>query len=143
MTPDDECRHLAHGPGAEDPPGTLDVIEVECEGGAERALARVREAMAPVLEHQEGPWPSLDDWKALLPGWFVEACVDDRQVRDCVLDRWSLRAWLHWLRPDQRQWRWWDAEVVDGTHLRVRLLPLSDPYLKGSVNWLLTVAGSA
>lgn len=143
MTPDDERRHLAHGPGAEDPPGTLDVVEVECERGAERALARVREAMAPVLDHQEGAWPSLDDWKALLPGWFVDACVDDRQVRDCVLDRWSLRAWLHWLQPDQRQWRWWDAEVLDGTHLRVRLLPLSDPYLKGSVSWLLEVAGSA
>lgn len=143
MTPDDERRHLAHGPGAEDPPGALDVIEVRCEGGAERALRRVREAMAPVLDHQEGAWPPLDDWKALLPGWFVDACVDDRQVRDCVLDRWSLRAWLHWLQPDQRQWRWWDAEVVDGTHLRVRLLPLSDPYLKGSVNWLLEVAGSA
>lgn len=141
MTPADERRHLAEGAGGEVPPGALDVIEVEAAGGAARALDRVREALTPVLEHQEGAWPSLDEWKALLPAWFVEACVDDRQVRDCVLDRWSLRAWLHWLQPDQRQWRWWDAEVLDGTHLRVRLAPLSDPYLKGSVNWLLAVAG--
>ena len=143
MTPADERRHLAEGAGAEAAPGALDVIEVETEGGASRALERVREALTPVFEHQEGPWPSLDEWKALLPAWFVEACVDDRQVRDCVLDRWSLRAWLHWLQPDQRQWRWWDAEVIDQTHLRVRLLPLSDPYLKGSVNWLLAVAGGS
>ncbi len=143
MTPADERRHLAEGAGAEVPPGALDVIEVEAEGGAGRALGRVREALAPVLDHQEGAWPSLDEWKTLLPAWFVAACVDDRQVRDCVLDRWSLRAWLHWLQPDQRQWRWWGAEVVDETHLRVRLLPLSDPYLKGSVNWLLAVAGAS
>lgn len=144
MTLDEERRHLIDGASAGEPSGqALDVIEVECEGGAERALARVREALLPVLEHQEGTWPSIDVWKALLPGWFVDACVDDRQVRDCVLDRWSLRAWLHWLQPGERQWRWWDAEVVDQTHLRVRLLPLTDPYLKGSVSWLLSVAGSA
>lgn len=141
MTPEEERRHLAGAAGAAAPPARLDTIEVECEGGAARALERVREALMPVLEHQEGPWPSLDDWKTLLPAWFVEACVDDRQVRDCVLDRWSLRAWLHWLQPDQRQWRWWDAEVAGDTHLRVRLVPLADPYLKGSVDWLLAVAG--
>jgi hypothetical protein len=141
VTLEEERRHLAEGASAEAAAGTLDLIEVECEGGADRALARIREALVPVLDHQEGGWPSVDEWKALLPGWFVDACVDDRQVQDCVLDRWSLRAWLHWLQPDQRQWRWWDAEVVDATHLRVRLLPLADPYLKGSVNWLLAVAG--
>lgn len=142
MTLEEERRHLAEGarPG-EAPAGDLDVIEADCEGGAERALARVREALVVVLDHQEGAWPSLDEWKTLLPGWFVEACVDDREVRDCVLDRWSLRAWLHWLQPEQRQWRWWDAEAIDEHRLRVRLLPLADPYLKGSVNWLLTVAG--
>lgn len=141
MTLEEERRHLTGEGASEVPPETLDVIEVECEGGSGRALTRVREVLTPVLDHQEGAWPSVDEWKTLLPRWFVDACVDDRQVRDCVLDRWSLRAWLHWLQPDQRQWRWWDSEVVDATHLRVRLLPLADPYLKGSVNWLLTVAG--
>ena len=141
VTLEEERRHLVEGAGTDASPATLDVIEVQCEGGAERALGRVREALAPVLDHQQGPWPAVDEWKTLLPGWFVEACVDDRQVRDCVLDRWSLRAWLHWLQPAERQWRWWDAEVVDASHLRVRLLPLADPYLKGSVTWLLAVAG--
>ena len=142
MTLEEERRRLAGGADAEAPPAELDVIEVECEVGAALAQERVREALTPVLEHQEGAWPSLDEWKTLLPSWFVEACVDDRQVRDCVLDKWSLRAWLHWLQPDQRQWRWWDAEAVDETRLRVRLLPLADPYLKGSVNWLLAVAAA-
>lgn len=140
LEPEEERRHLAEGAGAGPAPGPLDVIDVEAAGGAARTLERVREALAPVLDHQVGPWPPVDEWKALLPAWFVESCVDDRQVRDCILDRWSLRAWLHWLQPDQRQWRWWDAEVLDDTHLRVRLLPLADPYLKGSVDWLLTVA---
>ncbi len=141
MTLEEERRRLTQGASPDAASARLDVLEVECEGGAERALGRVREALAPVLDHQEGRWPSLDEWPALLPGWFVDACVDDRQERDCVLDRWSLRAWLHWLQPDQRRWRWWDAEVVDPTHLRVRLLPLTPDYLQGSVNWLLAVAG--
>ncbi|MGH7919365.1 MAG: hypothetical protein ACREQM_05390 [Candidatus Dormibacteraceae bacterium] len=141
MTLEEERRHLAEGAGDEIPPPALDARTVECPGGAVRALGRVRDVLGLVLTHQQGAWPGVDEWKARLPTWFVEACVDDREVQVCVLDRWSLRAWLHWMQPDQRQWRWWDASAADGTHLRVRVLPLAEPYLRGSLDWLLTVAG--
>jgi hypothetical protein len=47
-----------------------------------------------VLERSQGEWPDLAEWKRVLPAWFLAACVDDAEVRDCVIDRWSLRAWI-------------------------------------------------
>jgi hypothetical protein len=93
-----------------------------------------------VLERSQGEWPDLDQWRILLPDWFVAACVEDAEVRDCVVDRWSLRAWIYWFKPELRQWRWWSA-APDGDHLEVTILVLQRPYLRGALEWLLTVAG--
>ena len=79
------------------------VIEAQCPAGGGRALARVREVLEIVLERSQGEWPPLEEWKRVLPGWFVAACVDDAEVRDCVIDRWSLRAWIYWFQPGLRK----------------------------------------
>jgi hypothetical protein len=95
--------------------------------------------LGAVLEHAQGEWPGLDAWRRHLPAWFVAACVDDAEVRDCVLDRWSLRAWIYWFQPERRRWRWWDAGAEEG-RLRVTILVLERPYLRGALEWLLKVA---
>ena len=92
-----------------------------------------------MLERSGGEWPGQDEWRRTLPGWFLAETVDDAEVRDCVVDRWSLRAWLYWFQPGLRKWRWWDAEA-NGSRLRVRLLVLERPYLRGALEWLLKVA---
>jgi hypothetical protein len=93
-----------------------------------------------VLEPSQGEWPDLDRWRSLLPDWFVALCVEDAEVRDCVVDRWSLRAWVYWFKPDLRHWRWWSA-TPEGDELKVTILVLQRPYLRGALEWLLTVAG--
>lgn len=140
MTTEEELDRLRGAGPSGAAPDDLDTLELEVDDPT-AALARVRGVLEVVLGHQDGAWPSLDEWKGLLPGWFVSACVDDREVKDCVLDRWSLRAWLHWLQPDQRRWRWWDADAAGGA-LRIRVLPLERPYLRGSLEWLLRVAAA-
>src|SRR5919197_799872 len=121
MEAERELSHLRAGAAADGLPRDLDELVVSCPEGAEHVLTGVREVLEVVLAHQAGPWPSVDEWKQLLPEWFVSSCVDDRQVRDCVLDKWSLRAWTYWFQPDQRGWRWWDARA-DGDRLHVWLL---------------------
>ncbi len=95
-----------------------------------------------VLAHAEGPWPELEQWKRLLPTWFVAACSDDVAVQSCVLDKWSLRAWIFWFQPGRRQWRWWAGRVEAGDRLLVELLVESRPYLRGAVEWLCKAAGA-
>jgi hypothetical protein len=139
VTPADELRHVRSGAGGELPSGAVDTLEAR--GGA-AALAGAREVLEIVLARaaQGGEWPAVAEWAALLPAWFVAACVDDAQVRDCVLDKWSLRAWTYWFEPGLRKWRWWDARV-DGDLLVVSLVVLQRPYLRGALEWLLKVAG--
>jgi hypothetical protein len=141
MEPERELAHLRAGAGAEVPPGEVDELVVSCPVGAQQVLAGVREVLEVVLAHQARLWPSVADWKQLLPEWFVSSCVDDSQVRDCVLDKWSLRAWTYWFQADQRRWRWWNARA-DGDRLHVWLLVEERPYLRGALEWLLETAGA-
>ena len=137
MTPAEELRHIREGAAGEAPPGELDTLEAP---GDEAALARAREVLEAVAARApDGEWPGVDEWRSLLPAWFVAACVDDAEVRDCVLDRWSLRAWTYWFQPGLRHWRWWDARVEDG-RMVVELLVVQRPYLRGALEWLLKVA---
>ena len=141
VTAADELRNLLEGSGDETPPGELDGLSAGCAAECEAALRRVKEVLQVVLSRSEAEWPDLDEWKRVLPSWFVDSCVDDVQLRDCVIDRWSLRAWLHWFQPGVRKWRWWDAEVRDG-RLEVQVVVLERPYLRGALEWLLKVAAS-
>jgi len=140
VTPAEELRHIREGAGGEAPDGELDTVEAPGDDGV---LARTREVLEAVVGRQpDGEWPSAGEWRSLLPAWFVAACVDDAEVRDCVLDKWSLRAWTYWFQPDHRQWRWWDARVAGG-RVVVDLLVLQRPYLRGALEWLLQVARAA
>ena len=132
---------MREGTGSAAPPADVDSVEA---GGGAAALARAREVLEVVIgrEAAGGDWPAAVEWRSLLPAWFVAACADDAEVRDCVLDKWSLRAWTYWFQPGLRQWRWWDAHVDDG-RLVVTLLVLQRPYLRGALEWLLKVAGDA
>lgn len=122
-------------------PDDLVTVVAECPGGAGEVLAKVREVLAPIVDPPD-PWPAPDGWREILPRWFTDACSDDERVTSCVLDRWSLRAWVWWFQPGHRRWHWWDAEV-EGTRLRIRLLPTgTGSLLLGSIEWLLKVAGA-
>ncbi len=141
MTSAEELRRVREGADGQVPPGETDTLEAP---GDEAMLGRVREVLEIVLARAGGAggWPPVDEWARLLPGWFTAAAVDDAEVRDCVLDRWSLRAWTYWFQPDLRKWRWWNARVVDG-HVLLTLVVLQRPYLRGALEWLLKVAREA
>jgi len=138
VTAAEELNHVREGAAGARPPGEIDTLTVS--GGA-RTLSRVRAVLRVVLGRAigGGEWPGTQEWKALLPEWFTAACVDDAEVRDCVVDKWSLRAWTYWFQPGLRKWRWWDA-TVDDDRLAVSILVLHRPYLRGALEWLLKVA---
>jgi len=143
VTPAEELERLRSDAGAVLPPAGADTDTLEAAGGAP-ALERARQVLEMVLARAAagGEWPSVEEWRLSLPQWFTAACVDDAEVRDCVLDRWSLRAWTYWFRPDLRKWRWWDARA-DDDRLQVTLVVLQRPYLRGALEWLLKVSAAA
>ena len=98
MTPSEELLHLRDGAAGAQPPGEIDTLTAP---GGRRTLERACEVLEPVLRRAAsgGEWPGTTEWAELLPSWFTAACVDDAEVRDCVLDKWSLRAWTYWFHP--------------------------------------------
>ncbi|MGH7862829.1 MAG: hypothetical protein ACRENM_04715 [Candidatus Dormibacteraceae bacterium] len=137
MEPSFELERVRLGSLADLPPEA----EVLAQPAAhpEPTLARIREVMTSVLEHSADEWPGLDRWRELLPRWFVDSCVEDSLVRNCVVDVWSLRAWIYWFQPQLRKWHWWGAATQDG-QVSVAIEIDSKPYRKAALEWLLKVS---
>lgn len=138
-----EIERLERGPAAEErlPADLVTVVATSSAPPPGEVLGRVREVLRAVIAAPE-PWPSADGWRELLPRWFTDACSDDERVTTCVVDKWSLRAWIWWFQPEQRRWLWWDAETR-GDELQIRLAPTgAGSLLLGSLEWLLKVAGA-
>lgn len=100
----------------------------------------MREVLDVVFERR-ATWPSLDEWRELLPAWFVDACSDDVHVTNCVVDRWSLRAWIYWFQPEQRRWELRSIDAA-GERLLIDVEPTGQgSLLLGALEWLVKTAG--
>jgi len=126
-----------------------------CSSNAESVLARCREVMRAVLTQPEVPWPSVEQWRKVLPRWFVEAGGEEspgnmraptttmRQMTFEELEKmpWPAAAWVNTFE-DGRSWYWWDAEVVSPNHLRIKLAVEGHPWSEGPIRWLLIASGA-
>jgi hypothetical protein len=141
--------------GAEDTakPGGIGTVRfvVKCPGNAIDVLERAKKVLEKVLRARTDPWPSLDEWRRLLPSWFVERCApeisqeeQEQRLRLPIEERqglieeegWRLSAWLFWFQPDERQWAWWDAIVRDADTIIVAIEVDGWPFPWGSLKWL-------
>ena len=164
---DIEQRRLREGlHGDEVPQGLcIDAFVVDCGIEPAALIARAKELLLCVNEQSEsGKWPSDDEWKALLPDWFVAASGPDEtreqalrnQVRFRAMsheervayirtDRWPVRNWVHLMKPDRRLWLWWDAYPMDERTAMVGIdrLIIPDPELPDEFVWMLRACGAA
>lgn len=163
MIPPDELRHLDAGcrPGERaGGAGTVGVV-ARCRGDAGRVGERAREVLRGVLAHAGPPWPSVREWRLLLPAWFVEGSAPEQsreeaerwlswwrslpaeeQAQVTRAQRWTLADWLYWLEPSERQWFWWDAVIESPDTLRVSVEVSGWPAPLGALDWLLRAAGA-
>lgn len=104
-------------------------------------IEMMRKFLLAVLPYAADPtasWPTDDQWRGILPTWFVEHCApeapahqgtaagglarwhglarqrDTGTTTDAVADRRPLD-WINLFDPegmaDNRSWRWWDSRV--------------------------------
>jgi hypothetical protein len=114
-----------------------------------------------VLAHAGPPWPSVLQWRQLLPAWFVQSSAPEQsraeaerwlnwwrslpaeeQAQVTGAQRWTLADWLYWLEPSERQWFWWDAVTESPDMLRVIVEVSGWPAPLGALDWLLRAAGA-
>lgn len=163
MTPDEEFRHLVGGSSIGEVPGGAGTIRVvaRAPGAADDVWRRSREVMAAILDHQGSSWPSVEQWRSILPAWFIETFREDpspeeaeqwlawwRELPPVERERatraqtWTLADWLYWLEPTRRAWYWWNATVLDGDTLHVKVEVDGWPAPLGALTWLLRASGS-
>jgi hypothetical protein len=71
-----ESRRLTSGPSSSERPSGVGTVRfaVRCPSGARGVLLRATEVLRAVVTHSD-KWPSEDEWKAILPTWFVATCA--------------------------------------------------------------------
>ena len=158
-----ERKRLQNGPGDDRPAGVGTVVfDVSCTRvDAATVLQRGKAVLEIVGAFTSDAWPSKNEWRDLLPDWFVAACAPEMtpEQADQWLKRWevmspeereeeernqqwSLADWLHWMKPTERKWLWWDSEVIEPTLARVALEVESWPFPWGAFKWLMQAAGA-
>ncbi|WP_406642528.1 hypothetical protein [Amycolatopsis sp. WGS_07] len=158
----EERRHLMSGPRSGQVAGGVGTVDVlACEGNGTEILSRAQAVLLTILEYSEAEWPAVEEWRALLPSWFVAACGEEMRREDAERwltwwrtlgpadkvraeseRRWTLADWLYWLNPLERQWFWWDAKAEQDGTLRVTVEVSGWPTALGALDWLLRAAGA-
>jgi hypothetical protein len=150
----EERRHLMRGPRPGEVPGGVGTVSVLARGADPSVVVdRCQSVMLVVLDHSGSEWPTVEQWRSLLPAWFVAACGPEKSREEA--ERW-LEWWrklgpadraraerLYWVEPSERQWYWWDSAIgLDGT-LRLFVEVCGWPAPLGALDWLLGASGAA
>ena len=160
-----EIRRLAHGPDSNEKPkgaGTVRFV-VRCPLGSDSVMVKSKEVLRVLAEKILIEGTNERDWAASLPAWFKDACVPEmtpeeaqlwighwrslppaEQAREEAEKEWSLENWLYWMRPENRQWFWWDAKSIgDLDHILVAVEVEAWPFPWGALRWLFKAAGAS
>ena len=127
----------------------------------EEVFIVAREVMTVVLRLSARDWEELDVIVAKLPMEFVQRFAplsnsesDDKWLRlwraanasekKLMEDTrgWQIEEWLHWMKPDERAWFWWDAVVLNQSRGKVAVAVQSWPFPWGSIKHLLLASGA-
>jgi hypothetical protein len=158
-----ELMRLSSGQCGDSPPAGLDRFEAEvvCASDAEEVLARTKEVFQVILQQRPEHWPSLEEWRKLLPNWFVEASgpeqteaearaglerwrslPPDEQLRELSNERWAIGEFVHWFQPPERECWWWGAAVRGPNKLLICLVVEEPTPSHAALDWLLRAAGA-
>jgi hypothetical protein len=158
MTNTDELERLA-GPDSGNVPSVAQALipyRVRTVKDSQGILNRAKEVLEAVLRQDPEAWPTAEQWRDILPTWFVEASSDDisedeaKRVLELPMEerlkfanQWSVEAFTYWFLPSERYWHWWSAMVVDNQTIVVTLAVDDLPFPSGSFVWLFLASGAA
>lgn len=158
----EELQRLNASPSDGDPISGLGTVRflVHCNGNAGEVLRRAKEVLNTVLIHSGDRWPSDEEWRGLLPAWFVARCAREKspeeaeqwlewwrglnpeQQAEASRANWTLSNWLSWFEPDERSWRWWDARVETPQRILLAVAVDGWPFPWGALEWLFLASGT-
>jgi len=154
-------RVLQETAGGDRPPGTMMAqFTARCAEDAEGVLKAAKSVMCAVLVHSRDRWPPDDEWRSVLPEWFVSRCAKEKSEDEARTwlewwrtlpheqraiasrENWSLSNWVAWFEPDERQWIWWGAWIEGPNSIRVTVAVDGLPFAWGALEWLFLASGA-
>jgi len=153
---------LASGADASEKPSGIGVqFAISCPFGADEVLTKAKDILKIVGDAAIAGWPFNKNIIVKLPDWFTAACspemspedaqrwltwwrsLSPREQRKAELEKgWSLENWLYWMEPDNRQWFWWDAKIIDND-IALAIEVEGWPFPWGSLRWLFLASGAS
>ncbi|GAB7197106.1 hypothetical protein [Dickeya oryzae] len=122
-----------------------------CKENAPSILNRGKDIMLIINKYSfpDKSWPSLEQWIDILPKTFTEQFPSEGDSKNQLEkdNSFSLEVWLHWMKPQNRTWYWWDSalfsEPIKDTHFVVSVKTASElPYFSASsLKWLFKACG--
>jgi hypothetical protein len=144
MTQSTEAERIQQNVNGERPPFPTLKVVAKCQGNAAASLRRVMEVMGIVSKQDSRHWPSDEEWRALLPKWFVEPFLK-RTLEEILADEsetlWDYQAWLEAMRL--RGWEWWSSLPPSQDVWEAFLAALELPYGIGPFEYLVLASGAS
>lgn len=136
-------------------------FKVICKNNAIDVLNSAKLVMKTIDEKALGTWPSEEQWRTLLPEWFVDCCAPEMTREDAEKwlvkwralspekqsqieseREWSLSDWLYWMESANRTWYWWSADVLSNDLIVMTAAVEEWPFPWGSLSWLFRCVGA-
>ena len=157
-----ELRCLRSGPSPDEQAlGIIVEFIARCGDDAQDVIDRSQSVLGTVVQASLGIWPTNDQWRRMLPRWFLECCAKEYtteeaesrlkwwralspedQVQVDREARWTLNNWLYHFQPDNRHWFWWDARIMSQDTASVTVVVDGCPFPWGALSWLLRASGA-
>ena len=154
-----EIYRLVNGEGQIEKLNNMEYVEfkIECRNNSSDVLSKCKEVLKIVLCNNEKDKLTIDEWRNVLPLWFTEKCAkelskqeaEDRlnltieeRKRITLNEGWTLSDWIYWFKPNERQWYWWDAKIVDLNTIHLVIECYGWPFAWGALRWLWKACGA-
>lgn len=148
--PHGELNRLKWYTAGEVPPGPAWKIVADLGNEPEVCFKKVMDVIEKILTTSRESWPDADNWKVMLPGWFLEATQEFTQAEYSELlsktseDDWDTLPWdfESWLNAIHvRDWQWWSYIRNEG-NLEIQLTLTGWPAHLEAFEHILEAAGA-
>lgn len=153
-----ELERIKWGPEPGQQVGGLGSVRViaRCPGNSNQVLGRAKEVLEVVCSAEPPSFVCPSDWSHVLPTWMTDQFhpePSEEELTDYLSlpyeerlreenNSWTLAGWIHWFKPENRYWSWWDAVALDADTLVVAIEVMEWPFPWGALKWLLRAAGA-
>ena len=136
----EELKRIDKNNNGETPKEPKIIIRATNVKNAKEVLKNTKEIMKSISQFAyTNQWPSDEEWKSLLPGWFVESMTSKTtEDRDKDDNLWHYESWIDNIR--QRVWLWYSSKIEKDT-LEFVLEVVSYPYLHYTFIYILYSQG--